>query len=85
METERINRIRRFGADMVCGADRKGSVSQGSVTIKEQIRLLFTGGASSCPAPPNKKLRAFARCGKQDENSLTSKLDACFHPVFHAP
>ncbi len=44
METERINRIRRFGADMVCGADRKGSVSQGSVTIKEQIRLLFTGG-----------------------------------------
>lgn len=46
----------------------------------QHVIVTVHGEASSCPALPNKKHRAFARCGKMDKISLTSKLDACFYP-----
>ena len=50
----------------------------------EKYLLLFTGHLL-VRLTPNKKHRAFARCGKTDKISLTSKLDACFYPFFPAP
>ena len=48
-------------------------------------KLLLLTGASSCPATPDKKHRASARCRKLDKNSLTSGLNVCFCPVIPAP
>ncbi len=40
--------------------------------------LKTRGGGSSCPAQPYEKYRAFARWGKLEKNSLTSKLAPIF-------
>ena len=55
------------------------------VLVPKGIVTIHGEGASSCPALPDKKHRAFARWGNQGENSLTSKPCACFRPDFPAP